>query len=39
VKDTCNGKIKVLEIGWLLGEAIKRIHGGASVTSLFKVKI
>lgn len=39
VKDTCNGRIKVLEIGWLLGEAIKRIHGGASVTSLFKVKV
>ncbi len=39
VKDTCNGKIKVLSVAWILGEAIKRIHGGSSVTSLFKVKM
>lgn len=38
VKDTCNGKIKVLSVAWILGEAIMRIHDGTSVTSLFKVK-
>jgi len=38
VRNNCNGKIKVLSVAWILGEAIMRIHGGASVTSLFKVK-
>ncbi len=39
VNYTCNGKIKVICVGKLLGEAIKRIHEGASVTSLFRVKV
>lgn len=39
VKDDCNGKIKVLSVAKLLGEAIKRIHESASVSSLFKVSL
>lgn len=39
ITDTCNGKIKVLSVGSLLGEAIKRIHEGSSVTSLFNVQM
>ena len=30
-------KVTTLSIADLLGEAIRRIHGGESVTSLFKV--
>ena len=30
-----NGKIKILSVANLLGEAIRRIHNGASVSSLF----
>jgi ribose-phosphate pyrophosphokinase len=37
VSDDCSGKIKVLSIASLLGEGIKRIHEGESVSSLFKV--
>jgi ribose-phosphate pyrophosphokinase len=37
VADDCNGKIKVISIAKLLGEAMIRIHEGASVSSLFKV--
>lgn len=39
VPDECGGKIKVLSVAPLLGEAIKRIHHGESVSSLFKVSI
>ncbi len=39
LKDDCNGKIKVLNVGPLLGEAIKRIHEGSSVSSLFRVEM
>lgn len=38
VKDDCDGKIKVLSIAPLMGEAIKRIHCGESVSSLFRTK-
>jgi ribose-phosphate pyrophosphokinase len=37
VPDTLDGKIKVLSTAPILGEAIKRIHEGESVSSLFKV--
>ncbi len=37
VKDDCEGKIMVLSIAELLGEAIRRTHGGASVSSLFDI--
>ena len=36
VDDDCDGKVKVLSIAPLLGEAIKRIHDGESVSDLFK---
>jgi ribose-phosphate pyrophosphokinase len=36
--DDCNGKLKVLSIAPLLGRAIKRIHAGESVSSLFQVQ-
>lgn len=36
--DDLNGKIKVLNIAPLLGEAIRRIHQGRSVSSLFQTK-
>ncbi|MDD5728640.1 MAG: ribose-phosphate pyrophosphokinase [Victivallales bacterium] len=36
--DDLNGKIKVLDIAPLLGEAIKRIHQGRSVSSLFRMQ-
>ena len=39
VSDKLDGKIVVLSIGPLFGEAIKRIHGGTSVSSLFRVKV
>ncbi len=38
VNDTCNGKIKIFSIAGLLAEAIKRIHEGSSVSSLFKIE-
>ncbi|HPN83906.1 MAG TPA: ribose-phosphate pyrophosphokinase [Victivallales bacterium] len=38
IGDLCNGKIKVISVAKLLGEAIQRIHEGASVSSLFDVK-
>jgi len=38
VTDDCDGKIKVISVAPILGEAIKRIHEGASVSSLFNVK-
>ncbi|OGV48828.1 MAG: ribose-phosphate pyrophosphokinase [Lentisphaerae bacterium GWF2_52_8] len=38
IQDDCNGRIKVLNVAPLLGEAIKRIHGGESVSSLFRIK-
>ncbi|OGV50733.1 MAG: ribose-phosphate pyrophosphokinase [Lentisphaerae bacterium GWF2_44_16] len=38
VSDTCGGKVKVYSVAPLLGEAIKRIHEGESVSSLFKIK-
>lgn len=37
VPDTLGGKIKVLTTAPILGEAIKRIHEGESVSSLFRV--
>ena len=37
-KDELDGRIKVVSIAPLLGEAIKRIHEGKSVSSLFKVR-
>ncbi len=37
VPDALDGKIKVLSTAPILGEAIKRIHEGESVSSLFKV--
>jgi len=36
--DTRDLPIKILTVSSLLGEAIKRIHGNSSVTSLFRVK-
>ena len=38
VTDDMNGKIKVVSIAPLLGEAISRIHDGKSVSSLFYLK-
>ena len=38
VPDDMNGKIKVVSIAPLLGEAISRIHDGKSVSSLFYLK-
>jgi len=38
VKDTLGGKIKIVSVAPLLGEAIKRIHDGKSVSSLFYIK-
>jgi len=38
VNDTLNGKIKVLSVAPLLGEAIRRIHDGVSVSTLFRIK-
>jgi len=35
VTDTLNGKIKVLSVAPLLGEAIRRIHEAKSISSLF----
>lgn len=37
VHDDCEGRIKVMSVAALLGEAIKRIHEGESVSSLFNV--
>lgn len=37
VHDDCQGKIKIMSVAALLGEGIKRIHEGESVSSLFKV--
>ncbi|MEA2013266.1 MAG: ribose-phosphate pyrophosphokinase [Verrucomicrobiota bacterium] len=39
IRETLGGKIKVLSVAPLLGEAIKRIHMGRSVSSLFKMQI
>ena len=38
VSDTLGGKIKVISIAPLLGEAISRIHYGKSISSLFYLK-
>ena len=38
VTETMNGRIKVISIAPLLGEAIRRIHDGKSVSSLFYIK-
>ena len=38
ITDNMNGKIKVVSIAPLLGEAISRIHDGKSVSSLFYLK-
>ncbi len=38
IDDDCNGKIKILSVAPLLAEAIRRIHNGESVSSLFKIK-
>lgn len=37
-RDDCGGKIKILSVAPLLGEAIRRIHDGESVSTLFKIK-
>ncbi|MFZ2655331.1 MAG: ribose-phosphate pyrophosphokinase [Victivallales bacterium] len=37
VSNDCDGKIRVFSIAGLLAEAIKRIHEGSSVSSLFKI--
>lgn len=37
VPQACGDKIQIVPIAPLLGEAISRIHGGQSVTSLFEV--
>jgi len=37
VPDTLDGKIKVIGIAPLLGEAIRRIHDGKSISSLFYI--
>jgi ribose-phosphate pyrophosphokinase len=36
--DFADGKVTVLDIGELFGEAIGRIHGNASITDLFEIK-
>ena len=36
--DDLDGKVKILSIAPLLGEAIRRIHQGRSVSSLFRMK-
>ena len=38
IKDTLGGKIKVVSVAPLFGEAIRRIHDGKSISSLFYVK-
>ncbi|QSH42582.1 ribose-phosphate pyrophosphokinase [Lentisphaerota bacterium ZTH] len=38
VENHLDGKVKVLSVAPLLGEAIKRIHEGKSVSSLFQIK-
>ncbi len=38
VTETMNGRIKVVSIAPLLGEAIRRIHEGKSVSSLFYIQ-
>ncbi len=38
INDTPDGKVKVLNVAPLLGEAIKRVHQGRSVSSLFKIR-
>ncbi len=38
IEDFCGGKIKVISVAKLLGEAMIRIHEGASVSSLFQVE-
>ncbi len=38
IDNTMNGRIKVVSIAPLLGEAIRRIHSGKSVSSLFYIK-
>jgi ribose-phosphate pyrophosphokinase len=37
IDDTVNGKIKIVSIAPLLGEAIRRIHDGKSISSLFYI--
>lgn len=36
--DTMNGRIQVVSVAPLLGEAIRRVHEGKSVSSLFKIQ-
>ena len=36
--DTLGGKIRVVSVAPILGEAIRRIHNGQSVSSLFYIK-
>jgi len=38
VRDDCGGKIKVCSVAGLLGEAIKRIHDGGTLSSLFNIE-
>ena len=38
IPDTLGGKIKVVSVAPLFGEAIRRIHDGKSISSLFYVK-
>ena len=38
IDDTVNGKIKIVSIAPLLGEAIRRIHDGKSISSLFYIE-
>lgn len=35
----CDGKIKIMSVAPILGEAIKRIHNSESVSSLFKINM
>ena len=37
-RDTLGGKIRVVSVAPLLGEAIRRIHDGQSVSSLFYIQ-
>jgi len=37
IPDACGGKVKILSVAPLLGEAIRRVHIGESVSSLFRI--
>ena len=39
VKDDCGGRIKVFTVAPLFGEAIRRIHEGGSLSSLFDIEM